>query len=234
MRSKKFIMLLFAVVSLGTAKAQYTKGQWGIGGEFSFINSRNSVSRSTTDFTDSYSNGFSLSLVGGKFINSKTFLYGVADFEYVSFKRDLILDNVTNRTEQDIFSSTFTAQLGVGARRYYSFSEKNIVGLFLQGQLKVGNSWVNQRNFASRNDSVYNDLKLYYPVRIISANINPGVYVNITPQWQLTLNVGNLYFTQTIVPEFATYSGNRNNSSFGLDVNLFDFRLGVLYTPRKE
>ncbi len=234
MKSKKYILIAVLVAVFFSIKAQYSTRQSVIGGEFSFANSRNSISRSTTDFANSYSNGFNAGIMAGEFITPKTLLYGALNVEYASFIRDLVTDNLTNKTEQDIFSSTFTMQLGVGARRYYAVNEKNVIGLFLQGQIGVGNSWIVQRNFASVNDSVFQDFDQRYPVRILSANINPGVYVNITKSWQLTLNIGNLYYTQTLIPEFANYAGNRNNSSFGLDVNLFDFRLGVLYTPKKE
>lgn len=215
-------------------KAQYTKGQWGFGGDFSFVNSRNSQSRSTTDFNDNYSNGFNVSLLGGKFISTKNYLYGTVDVGYTSFIRNLITDNFPNKIEQEIFSSNFTLQAGVGLRWYFAVNEKNIVGLFVQGQIRAGNTWINQRNFAARNDTVSQDIKVNYPIRIFSANINPGVYVNITSQWQLTASIGNLYFIQTIIPESADVNLPKQNSSFGLDVNIFDFRLGVLYTPKRN
>ena len=224
-------LLLMVAFSL---KAQYKKGQFGVGGDFSFINSRNSLSRSTTDFNDNYSNGFNVSLIGGKFISSKNYLYGIVDVSYSSFVRNLITDNFDNKVQQEVFSSSFSLQAGVGLRRYFAVNEKNIVGLFMQGQLKVGNTWVTQRNFATQNDSVSQDVKINYPVRIFSASLSPGVYVNITPQWQLTANVGNLYFIQTIIPENEQVNLSKRNSSFGLDVNIFDFRLGVLYTPKKD
>lgn len=228
------IVYTFILVCFGlNLNAQYNKGQFGIGGEFSFVNSRNTLNRSTTDFANSYNNGFNLGLNAGGFISSRDYLYGVLETEYGSFKRDFVTDNLTNKTEQDVFSSTFTLQAGVGLRRYFKVNEKNIVGFFFQGQALVGNSWVTRRNFAAQNDSVFQDIKENYPVRILNLNINPGVYVNITPQWQLTVNIGDLYFVQTIIPESAEVNQPRQNSSFGLDVNLFDFRLGVLYTPRK-
>lgn len=231
---KNRIIYTVMLISFGLSlSAQYDKGQFGVGGEFSFVNSRNSLNRSTTDFANSYNNGFNLGLNAGGFISRRDYFYGVLETEYSSFKRDFVTDNLTNKTEQDLFSSTFTLQVGVGMRRYFKVNEKNIVGFFFQGQALVGNSWINQRNFAAQNDSVFQDTKVSYPVRIINLNFNPGVYVNITPQWQLAMNIGNLYFVQTFIPDFVDVEQPRRNSSFGLDVNLFDFRLGVLYTPRK-
>jgi hypothetical protein len=234
MKNKKSIAVVVLVLTVFTVNAQYQRGQWGFGGEFSFINSRNSVSRSTTDFVDAKSNGFNTSLIAGKFTSGRTYLYGVADVEYTSVVRDLVVENLTNSTEQQSFSSFFTVQAGVGARRYYKVNEKNIVGFFVQGQVMVGNTWVSQQNYAEINDSVLSDINQKYPIRLLSVNVNPGVYVNITPKWQLTVNVGNLYFTQSVIPDFVDIGVSKRNSSFGLDVNLFDFRLGVLYTPKRE
>lgn len=234
MRNKKNILFIALVLMVFTSDAQYLRGQWGLGGEFSFINSRNRLSRSTTDFVDVRSSGFNTSLIAGKFTSNRTYIYGVVDLEYTSVDRDLVVENLTRSTEQQSFTSFFTVQAGIGVRRYYKVNEKNIIGFFVQGQAMVGNTWVSQQNFAAIDDSVLSDINQKYPIRLLSINVNPGVYVNITPKWQLTVNVGNLYFTQSVIPDFVDINVSKKNSSFGLDVNLFDFRLGVLYTPRRE
>lgn len=234
MLNKKLIYTFLFVLGFTAANAQYQKGQWGFGGEFSFVNSRNTLSRSTTDFSETYRNGFNLKLVAGKFSSPKTFIYGVVDAGYNNSTANVVYDNVTNSVEQEAYTSVFTLQAGIGLRRYFVVNEKNIVGFYLQGQLQAGNSWTSTRSYNALNDSVYQDASQKYPTRIISAQINPGVYVNVTEKWQLTFNVGNLYFSQTFIPEWVEYGGSRRNSSFGLDVNLFDFRLGVLYTPFKD
>ena len=215
--------------------AQYQTGQWAWGGEFSFINSRNNVSRSTNAFSDNLSTGFNISVMGGKFVTQKILLYGIADVAYNSSGTDLLLDDITGRREQRNYTSNTTVQLGVGLRRYFIVNERNIVGFFVQGQLKMGNTWHSTRFFNSIGDTVFDDVKLRYPIRIASLNINPGIYINVTPMWQLTVNIGNLYATQTIVPNWVNAGGiSKRNFSFGLDVNLFDFRLGVLYTPNRR
>ncbi len=232
----RVLSIFFIIIASATAaNAQYQKGQWAWGGEFSFVNSRNNVSRSTNAFSDNLSTGFNISAIGGKFVTQKMLLYGIADVAYSSSGTDLLLDDITGRREQRSYISITTAQIGIGVRRYYAVNERNIVGFFVQVQLKAGNTWYSTRFFNSVGDTVFDDVKLKYPIRIASLTINPGIYINVTPMWQLTVNIGNLYATQTILPNWVNAGGvTRRNFSFGLDVNLFDFRLGVLYTPNKR
>ncbi len=234
MKNKKNILFIVLVLAFATTNAQYQKGQWGFGGEFSFINSRNSISRSTTDFADESSNVFNTSIIGGKFISKHTYLYGIADLRYTSNNKDVVIDNFTNSTERQSFSSFFTVQAGIGVRRYFKVNEKNIIGFFAQGQIMLGNTWASELNFSSVNDTVLSNVRRRYPVRLFSVDINTGIYVNITPKWQLMVNVGNLYFTQSAIPHFVNIEAPKRNASFGLDINLFDFRLGILYTPKRK
>lgn len=232
----RVLSIFFIMIASVTAvNAQYQKGQWALGGEFSFINSRNNISRSTNAFSDNLSTGFNISAIGGKFVTQKMLLYGIVDVAYNSSGTDLLLDDITGKREQRSYISITTAQIGIGIRRYYAVNERNIVGFFVQGQLRVGNNWTSIRYFSSEGDSVFTDVKQKYPIRIANFNINPGIYINVTPMWQLTLNVGNLYATQTIVPSWVDVGGiSKRNFSFGLDVNLFDFRLGAVYTPNRR
>lgn len=232
----RVLSIFFIMIASVTAvNAQYQKGQWALGGEFSFINSRNNISRSTNAFSDNLSTGFNISAIGGKFVTQKMLLYGIVDVAYNSSGTDLLLDDITGKREQRSYISITTAQIGIGVRRYYAVNERNIVGFFVQGQLRVGNNWTSIRYFSSEGDSVFTDVKQKYPIRIANFNINPGIYINVTPMWQLTLNVGNLYATQTIVPNWVDVGGiSKRNFSFGLDVNLFDFRLGAVYTPNRR
>ena len=230
----KAISIFFIMIISVAAKAQYEKGQWAFGGDFSFANAQSNLSNTDNVLNNSSTSGFNFSINWGDFKTPSLLLFSQAGVDYRLTNQNYVADATTGRTERRSFTAATTINVGVGLRRYWKMNDDNIVGFFLQGHLHAGNTWGNNSFFSSANDTVYNDTKLDYQIRTIGLNISPGVYVNITPKWQLLFDVGNLYATQTFVPRWSARNGStKNDFSFGVDLNVFDFRLGVMYTPNR-
>lgn len=226
--NKQTQLFLAGLLMLATAPAfaQMQKGRWAVGGEFSFLNTHNDQSNGTNSFAASSNTGFNFDLLGGKFVRNDLYLYSVAGMTYTKTRSN----QESNIGGKDINRSLFTAltvNVGGGLRKYFRATDR--MGFFVQGQASFSNTFVRNEVYYVDNDTVQQDVKARYPFYSLTFNINPGIYVNLAKRWQLTFNLGNLYFIQTWQPEKKGVVARTRNASFGADINLFDFRIGALY-----
>ncbi len=226
------VLLLLSLLLATQAGAQMYKGRWAVGGEFSFLNSRNDQSSGSNNFSEELNTGFSFRLNGGQFVSQKLYTYGVAGITYSTLQRNYEMGTSGAKEIRKTLANATTIGIGGGTRWYIKGTER--VGFFLQGQAVFSGTNVRREEFYSENDTVQSDAKVKYPFYSLDINIKPGVYLIVSKRWQLTFNLGNLYFTQTWQPEKTGVVGRSSNSTFGMDVNLFDFRVGALYLLGKN
>lgn len=209
------------------------KGRWAVGGEFSFLNSRNAQSSTSSNFSEELGTGFNFRVHSGQFVTNTLYTYGVVGINYSTLQRNFEAGRTTGTKDiRETLANATNVGVGAGTRWYIKGTER--VGFFVQGQVMFSGTYVRRDEYYVENDTVKSDTKIKYPFYTLGININPGVYVVLSKRWQLTFDLGNLYFSQTWQPEKKGVIERSSNSSFGMDVNLFDFRVGALYLLGKN
>jgi hypothetical protein len=225
-KHKQLFLTGLLIIAAMPAFAQMQKGRWAVGGEFSFLNTHNDQSNSSYSFAQSSNTGFNFDLMGGKFVRNDWYVYGVFALNYSKSSSNQE-SNIGSKEVNRRLATALTPSLGAGVRKYIRATDR--MGFFVQGQASFSNTFVRNEYYYVDNDTVQQDVKARYPFYSLTFNINPGVYVNLAKRWQLTFNLGNLYFIQTWQPEKKGVITKTRNASFGADINLFDFRIGALY-----
>lgn len=229
----RVLVVLLSCLFASQAGAQMYKGRWAVGGDFSFLNSRNAQSNSSNNFSEELGTGFNFRVHTGQFITNKLYTYGVVGINYSTLQRNYEAGTTTGGKDiRETLANATNIGVGAGTRWYIKGTER--VGFFLQGQVMLSGTYVRRDEYFVENDTVKSDTKIKYPFYTLGININPGVYVVLSKRWQLTFDLGNLYFSQTWQPEKKGVIERSSNSSFGMDINLFDFRVGALYLLGKN
>ena len=222
--NKIFLSILFVLPSV-TVFSQFTPGRWAVGGEFSFVNSRSDYSTTNTSFSSGTSSGLNSKIYAGQFLTEKSYLHAILNFDITKVKNNFE-STVGGLEVRSSLSNIYTFGAGAGWRRY--FPANKTLGFFVQGQATISRTWVINEVYFEHNDTVTQETRTSQQFNSLRLNINPGAYVNVGKHWQFTLNLGSLYYIQTWYPKGQDLYGTRT-SAFGMDVNIFDFKLGVLY-----
>lgn len=226
---KKIFFIGITLFTFSNCFAQFEKGQKAIGGEFLIFNTTNNFSESESGFSTNTGAGISLNFNKGKFFRKNLYGYGSLFWGYNNTFRETEGSDALGINLDRSRNTNITIGLGAGLRKYYPATEK--IGLYLNGSIGANITRAKEKNYASVHDTVLKDLTQVYPFYNASISIVPGVYVMLNPKWQLNFNIGNLYVEHTLRPSRKGIVNYRSTTTMGLNFNIFDFRLGVLYMP---
>lgn len=230
MKTIKNILILGTLLASATLSfAQFDKGQKAIGGDFLVFNTTNNFSQTESGFSKNNGTGISLNFNKGKFFRNNFYRYATI-FGGLSLGNRETEDNDNlglnlSRTRYSYLSFG----IGGGIRKYYPATDK--IGLFINGQISGQITRTRNKFYATQHDTVLRDETQTYPSYDAELSIVPGVYVMLNPKWQLNFNIGNLYLSHTLVPGRSGVVNYSSTTTMGLNFNIFDFRLGILYMP---
>jgi hypothetical protein len=189
MKIKHGFLTLLLYFSFFTIFAQ-KKYLLGIEGSISFINSAdypNGVIGKNKYISTANSLGF------GKFISKNTlilFSFNADYYKYIyTYSRDSINAYSDSRQTVSLLPS-------IGIRQYFSFSEKDIVGLFLEvkGGIGLQIKKTKQSSILNGTSSEEKDTKNNNISRI---EITPGAYINLNQNWQIQIKLGGAYYSHS-------------------------------------
>lgn len=185
-----------------------------IGGDF-----ESSATRYTQYLSTKKNYETTIQLQVGRLIKEKNYFFGLAD---LSYRYTSQLDEYDSTFDFEYSNSQYTIQPGVGWRGYYQVNEKNIVGFTCQAIVMGGVRISNYTRIRSDNNwtETYKNTK-----SIVSAEISPGVYINISPKWQLLLGIGKLYYNYVWGSDKGTIFPTGKGPAYGLAFNTGTFRL---------
>jgi hypothetical protein len=167
-------------------------------------------------------------LYGGRFITPKTLLF--LSFSTYYTNNSYIYNNTNPVSTDKAVSLSIFLLPSIGIRRYWAFTDKDVVGLFTD--VIAGMGVIVNRNKSTlvingkeeHKQSTHNANGLRFAVV-------PGAYLNLNKNWQLLIKVGSLNYSRNWAKDDGTVVNGVIQSSklvsYGLSFNNQTFAISV-------
>lgn len=224
--NKSISLLLIIIAFCYEANGQNKKYLLGIEGWGSI-----SQTEESTGFYNTLTNT-NTRLYAGKFINNNTVLYTFFGFDYFGLKSSGERTDLTvGKGTSNIREYYATPKFGMGLRRYFSFTDKNKVGLLIDAEAYYG---IRVRRFKYESSFSGETIKGQNTENSseIGFAINTGAYYNLNSNWQFIFKLGGLYYSYLWTKDEPQIIGSTvlpsKGRRMGLNFNSESFRLSFV------